>query len=235
MDLDEHVPMRTRAEAAERLTLSGAIAASALLDAYRSGEPAASGGVWDRAQAVQALDAALAKDTGIGPALVAADAALTARGLRVALAEGYGARLRSLDATALDPGALRVLVELLLLAGEGAAAGRAAAPADAELAALLAIAGEPAMPSRTSDDRTAAALAGLNAASPADGREAELAATLAEGRQGEAIVAALALVRAGPAVDPPALRAALLTLRLAGQEKAARAIALETLLAGPVA
>jgi len=234
MDLDEHMPMRIRAEAAERLTLSGAIAAPALFDAYRSGEPAASGGVWDRAQAVQALDAALAAGAGVGPALVAADAALTARGLRVALAEGYGARLATLDPATLDADARLALAELLLLAGDGAAAGRAAAPADARLASLLAIAGAAPAPAVPADDRAAAALAGLGATAPADGREAELAATLAEGRQGEAILAALALVEAGPAVDPPALRAALLTLRLAGQEQAARAIALETLLAGPV-
>ncbi len=235
MDLDEHVPMRTRAEAAERLALSGAIEAPALFAAYRSGEPAASGGVWDRARAVQALDAALAADAGVGPALVAADAALAARGLRVSLAEAYAGRLVALDPSPLDAEPRRVLAELLLLAGEDAAAAGAAGPAaDERLAALLAIAGEGEAPLARAGDRAAAALAGLATTAPADDREAELAATLAEGRQGEAMLAALALVRAGPAVDPPALRAALLTLRLAGQEEAARAIALETLLAGPV-
>ncbi|HVH02415.1 MAG TPA: hypothetical protein VM891_05600, partial [Amaricoccus sp.] len=118
MDLDEHVPMRTRAEAAERLALSGAIEAPALFAAYRSGEPAASGGVWDRARAVQALDAALTADAGVGPALVAADAVLAARGLRVSLAEAYAGRLVALDPTPLDAEPRRVLAELLLLAGE---------------------------------------------------------------------------------------------------------------------
>jgi hypothetical protein len=233
MDLDEHVPMRVRAEAAERLVLSGALAAPALFATYRSGEPAASGGVWERAQAVQALDAALTAGTGVGPALIAADTALAARGLRVALAEAYGPRLAALGPAEVDPDARPVMTELLLLAGEAAAAARTAGTEpDARVSALLAIAGGGPAPSTADDPRAAAALAGLAASKPADGREAELVATLAEGRQGEAILAALALVQAGATVDPPALRAALLTLRLAGQEPAARAIALQTLLAG---
>jgi hypothetical protein len=55
---------------------------------------------------------------------------------------------------------------------------------------------------------------------------------VAAGRQGQAILAALEVLQAGPGVDPPALRAALLTLRLAGQEASARQIAVETLLLG---
>ena len=236
MDIDEHAPMRMRAEAAERLVVAGALAPPALLAAYRTGEPAASGGIWDRAQAVQRLDAALAAGAGadVGPALVAADAALAPRGLRVALAQGYGVALAALDPEPLDPAARRTLAELLLLADEAEAARRAASPEDTALAALLAIAGAGAEPPAPGDDRAGAALAGLAATAAADGREAELAATVAEGRQGEAILGALALVRAGTVVDPPALRAALLTLRLAGQEAAARAIALETLLVGPI-
>jgi len=233
MDLDEHVPMRTRAEAAERLALSGAVAAPALLAAYRSGEPAASGGVWDRARAVQALDAALDSGGGVGPALAAADAALAGRGLRVTLAEGYGPRLAALDPAGLAPDERRRLAELLLLAGDARAAARAAGPApDARMATLLALAGAGAAPAAPDDPLAAAALEGLAATEPADEREAQMAAILAQGRQGEAILAALALLQAGPDASPPALRAALLTLRLAGQEAAARAIAVETLLAG---
>ena len=233
MDIGEHTPMRMRVEAAERLVQVGAIAAPTLIAAYRAGEPAASGGVWARAQAVQALDAALAEGDGVGPALVAADTALAARGLRVALAEGYGVQLARLDAAMLDAESRRVLAELLLLAGEAAAAAQAAgAPPDDRMALLLAIAGVGEPPRSGTDDRGAAALAGLSATAPADGREAELAQAVARGPQGEAILDALTLVQAGTGVDPQALRAALLTLRLAGQEPAARAIAIETLLAG---
>jgi hypothetical protein len=236
-DLGPHAPLRARIEAAERLALAGAIPPARLLATYRSGVPAASGGVWDRAQAIQRLDAALADGADLGAALVAADATLTQRGLRVALAAGYADALAGLDPAGLDPAGLapsarQALFELLLLAGRPDAAARAAGPSpDPRQAALLAIArGGPGDPA--GDELTAAALGGLTAAEPADDRERGLAATVAAGRQGEAILAALALVRAGAAVDPPSLRTALLTLRLAGQPEAARAIALETLLAG---
>jgi hypothetical protein len=229
-DLAEHVPMRTRVTAAERLVLAGALPPAPLLAAYRAGEPAASGGVWERARAVQALDAVLA-GSDVGPALLAADAALSSSGLRVALADGYGPALAALDPAALDPAARTVLAELLLLAGQPGAARAAAGEPDTRMAALLAVAGAGAPPDTVDGDLLAAALAGLTEQTPADDREAGLAAQLAAGRQGAALLEALALLRAGEAVDPPALRAALLTLRLAGQEQAARAIALQTLLA----
>jgi hypothetical protein len=230
-DLNDHVPMRTRVEAAERLALSGAVGPSVLFAAYRSGTPAASGGLWDRAQAVQALDTALAGDGDPGAALLAADAALTPRGLRVALAEDYAGRLVALDPGPLAPEARQTLVELLLLGREPEAAARAAGPEpDAAVAGLLAIAG---VGSAQGDGALmAAALDGLTTATPADERERALAEFVAGGRQGRAIIEALGLVQAGAATDPPALRAALLTLRLAGQTEAARALALQTLLAG---
>ena len=235
-DLGEHVPMRTRIDAAERLALSGAIGHAPLFAAYRAGAPAASGGLWDRAQAVQALDAAIgsAAPADLARALLAADTALAERGLRVALAEAYGPRLATLDATSLPENARTALVELLLLAGLTAEARAAAGPAPGpRIETLVAIAGGGgAAPAAKPDDLTAAALEGLAAETPADDREARLALMLAGGRQGQALIEALALVGAGPAVDPQALRAALLTLRLAGQADGARAIALQTLLTG---
>jgi len=231
-DLDEHVPMRARIVAAERLTLSGAAGPAALLAAYRSGAPAASGGVWDRARAVQALDAALAggAPAEIGTALLAADAAIGARGLRVALADGYGAGLAALDPATLSPEARRAAAELLLLAAAPDAARHMASPDDAGIAALLAVAGAGPAPTAVADPLAAAALAGLAAETPADDRERGLAALLAEGRQGRALLEALALVQSGERTDPPSLRAAMLALRLAGQGAAARTIALQTIL-----
>jgi hypothetical protein len=234
-DLGEHTPMRARVEAAERLALSGVIRPAALFETYRAGEPAASGGVWERALAVQALDAALAgpDPEAVGAALVAADQAFAARGLRVAFAEEYGGELARLDPAALPEPAGPVLFELLLLAGDPEAArrGLGAAPEPRQVA-LLAVAGAGTVPARLEGDLLRAAVDGLTAQAPADDREARLAGLVAGGRQGEAMLEALALVEAGEAVDPPALRAALLTLRLAGQEASARAIALQTLLPG---
>ena len=149
-------------------------------------------------------------------------------------AASYGPALAALDPAALDGAARAALVELLLLAGDApAAAGAAGASPDARTAALLALAGGSATPSSPVDDpRLAAALAGLAAAEPVDERERSLVDAVAAGRQGRAIIGALDLLAPGGAIDPPSLRAALLTLRLAGQSEAARTIALQTLLAG---
>lgn len=239
-DIGEHVPMRTRIEAAERLTLSGALAYPEMFDAYRAGTPAASGGVWDRAQAVQTFDAALAAPATHGPktigaALTTLDNALAARGLRGALASEYAPTLRKLTPDTLPAPARRTLVELLLLGGDIDAARAAAGPApEPRLATLLAIASNETAPA-TEDAMLRAALDGLAQRPPSDDTEQRLAALVAAGRQGEALLAALDLISQGAASSPPALRAALFGLHAAGQESAARDIALETLLSQPPA
>jgi hypothetical protein len=235
-DLDPWLPMRGRIEAAEALVLNGAVAPAVLFEAYRAGEPAASGGLWERAASVQALDAALeaGDPEAVGPALVAADAALAARGLRPALAGSYVEALAGIEAGTLDARARTSLFEVLLLAGAPeavlAAPARERAPREA---ALLAIAGfaAPAWGSPPPDDPVlAAAVAGLRDAGPSDERAAELARLVAEGRQAEAVFGALALLGDGPSTAPPALRAALFGLREAGLAADARRIALETVL-----
>jgi hypothetical protein len=240
LDLAEYAPVRFRINAGERLVGAGAVPAERLFEAYRAGEPAASGGVWERAAAVQDVDAALADgDTvAIGPALVAADVALTARGLRTALAEEYGAALAGLDAGALTEEAQAPLIELLLLAGETDAAAAAAGPEPtARHRVLLALAGAGGASlgeaaETAGSDHERAALDGLQAIMPSDAREERLAAMLRERRVGETLLAALDLVSAGTETDPQALRSAIYILRRAGLTADARRIALETLLLG---
>ena len=53
---------RAQLDAAERLAQSGALASNRLIGVYSQSDAAASGGVWDRVAAVQALDQALAND-----------------------------------------------------------------------------------------------------------------------------------------------------------------------------
>lgn len=237
-DLTDHTPMRMRIEAAERLTLTGALDGRELFAAYRAGQPAASGGVWDRAAAVQSLDAALAASadanadvTALAAAVAGADAAVGGRGLRVAFAREYGDRLAALDAGAWPEADRTRLAELLLLAGRTDAAA-ALGDAGPGVATALAIAtGTPAPEAPSELARFA--VAGLTGRDASDDRERTLAGLVAAGRQGKALLDALALVSAGPSVDPQGLRAALLTLRLAGQETSARTLALQTLLAEP--
>ncbi len=236
-DVSARAPMRVRIGAAERLVLSGAVPPPVLFAAYRAGEPAASGGVWDRAAVVQTLDARLDKGPAarIGPALRAADAALYARGVRTAFAQEYAPKLAEIETAALDAPARRVLVELLLLGGKTEAARRAAGPdPEPEVERLLAIAdpAAPAPPLEGASDLARAALAGLAGGAPEGPRQSRLAEALADGRQGEAMLLALDLLSAGIGVDPSALRDALFALERAGQGLCARRIALQTLLLG---
>jgi hypothetical protein len=240
-DLADYLPMRMRITAAERLVLEDVVEPDILFAAYRAGAPAASGGFWDRAAAVQALDAALEAGEGIGPALLGADAALAERGLRVAFARAYGGALKTIDPAALDAEARRTAVELLLLAGEPRAAARAAGRGrDDTLALLLALARADAverLPSAPpADPQLAAIHEALSGNPPPDPRVERLLALGDEGRTGEMLLGALALVADGPRVDPGALRSAIVVLEVAGQGEAARRIALETvLLAQPAA
>ncbi|MDO5643247.1 MAG: hypothetical protein Q4G26_12810, partial [Paracoccus sp. (in: a-proteobacteria)] len=73
-DLSERSGWKAQLEAAERLARAGSLPAPILHQLYSAQRPAASGGVWERAAAVQALDAALATGDGarIGAALLAA-------------------------------------------------------------------------------------------------------------------------------------------------------------------
>ena len=232
-DLVEHAPMRARVAAAERLVLSGGVAPQVLFEAYRAGIPPASGGIWDRAAAVQALDDALAEDADpalLGPALLGAEEALRARGLEVAFAREYAPALADADWSGLDGAARERLVAVLLLGGEAPAAARLAGEApDAFTRTLLTLAAQGGDPAPATDLQRAA-LAGLVAILPADEREAQLVRLVNDGRRGEAVLAALSLLGGGASVDPPALHAALLALRRAGLEPDARAIAIQTVL-----
>ncbi len=234
-DLDPHAPMRARVTAAERLVLAGSLPPPTLFAAYVAGAPAASGGFWDRATAVQALDAALdaGAPEGIAAALDKADDALAEGGFRVAFAFDYAPSFSALDPAALSAPTRARLAELLLLAGDPVGAARAAGPDPApRLAALLALArGEGAPdPAALADPRLAAAFDGLSDRPAQDDAEARGQALLAEGRAGEAALEALTLLGAGPGIDPAPLRAGLHILAAAGQKPAARAIALQTLL-----
>jgi hypothetical protein len=234
-DLEPHAPMRSRIAAAERLWRAGGIDATALLAAYRSGTPAASGGVWDRAAAVQALDAALAGEGGaVGPALLAAEAALDERGLSVALAQAYVDDLAALDPAALDAPARAAAFRMLLLAGAPREAAEVAPdPQTPGIATLLAVAGEAAR-ARPETDLERAAVAALGRYPARGDTDARAVRLLATGRTGEAILAALRTLGAGGAggaVDPAAFGTALGVLRRAGQDAAARRIAVQILLA----
>ena len=234
--------MRSRIDAAERLTLSGAVAPACAVRRLplrgARGLRRASG---TGPRAVQALDAAL--DAGRpargarSPRWPPRTPRFSARGLRVALAREYAGPLARLDPDGAAPrGAPRPWPSSCSSPGRrrrGPARGAGGRPPRSRR--FSRVAGRRAVPPTPSHGDLARRRArrAQPPTSPADDREARLAATsrraVARGRRSSPPSTSC---RRGAAVDPPALRAALLTLRLAGQDASARTIALQTLLAG---
>lgn len=220
-DLRPTAAWRARIEAAERLARAGALGPEALRGIYMEARPAASGGVWDRAAAIQRLDAALeAEDAAaVAAALPPAWAAMEERGLEAPFASLYGARLAALP---LGGEAARVAFAAGLLASAPAEPSTEverlwAAIARGEVAGLDA-----------PDALTAAVVAGLSDAAPPD----DVAALIAEGRRGEAALRAVAAFGAGLDGDDRAVEGALASLRALGLGDVARRAAIELLVIG---
>ncbi|WP_157981996.1 hypothetical protein [Oceanicella sp. SM1341] len=232
LDLAPTAPPRARILAAEKLVASGGISYPILFYAYRAETPAASGGVWSRSAAVQELDAAIAAadPEALNEALPKADRLLTDMGLRVAFAREYAPLLARL-APGLIADRLRVC-ELLLLGGETTAARRwIPASAPLPLRAALAVADGDAPPDTPDPGSLEAAVLRAFAPEPPEHPSYErLAADLEDGRTGEALLQALTTLDARRGLDPSDLTAALRVIYEAGQDDAARDIAVELLL-----
>ncbi len=237
-DLSEHAPMRMRVEAAERLALVGSVSGEVLREAYLAGKPAASGGIWSRAAAVQAFETALGTGTPaeIGAALILSDDTLAERGLRTAFAQFETEALREIPAEDLEPAARARLFELLVLADELDAAEAVEALDEESAAFVLSVArGNGLLPEAPDGIPLAGAIrTGLEPRGALDIRERRFGDLVAAGNEGEALLGALDLLEAGDAIDPSSLQAALYALTVAGQEETARRIALQTLLARPL-
>jgi hypothetical protein len=222
-DLRSNLGWRAQIEAAERLVRAGAISPNLLLGLYTERQPAASGGVWDRVSAVQALETALSTDAPADPALEAAWRALEPAGLLPALAEMYAPRL---EGRALEGRGATLRLRLGLLTDGYEAAARAHSAADAQEAFLMALAeGRPGR--AEAPDAAARAIADGFAAS---GPPPRLQGLMRQGRLGEAILSAIGLIEAGAAGDPDALSDAIAFFRAVGLENLARRAALEAMI-----
>jgi hypothetical protein len=224
LDLRPVVAWRAQIEAAERLARRGALSENVLLAVYTARAPAASGGVWDRAAAVQKLDRALSQgDTaGVAALLPEVWTIMEGAGLAVPFARLFGEALADLD-LADEAAALARKAGLLSRAAPQVA--RAKPAPDARGAIWDAVATGDAAGAAPQDSQSAALLDGF-AASPPD----EAAALLAAGRTGEALLRAILAFGEGTDGDLRALSGAVATLRAAGQEAAARQAALEYLI-----
>ncbi|MBT0956747.1 hypothetical protein IV417_05075 [Alphaproteobacteria bacterium KMM 3653] len=121
-DLRSNLPWRERIAAGERLARVGALSANGLFGIYTERTPSASGGVWERVDAVQRLDRALTAGDAAQVArhLTRAWAALGPVGLRPWMAEVFGPQLAKVELTG-AAGTLAFEVLLLTQSYESAA------------------------------------------------------------------------------------------------------------------
>jgi hypothetical protein len=221
-DLSPFSPWRSQLLAAERLARTGAVTPGRLMALYAGHRPAASGGLWDRVAAVQALDVALlAGDiAAVEAALPRAWQAMLGAGLAVPFARHVAPRLGAVPA---DGPARTALIEVTLLGPDPEAAASRFTPRTPGEAFLLGLAAG-RVPNAATHPLGPSLAAGLAGAPP----PGALARMMGEGRAGEALLAALA--RLTPSSDPAAFAEALAHLRQVGDPMLARRAALERVL-----
>lgn len=219
-DLRDITGWKARIEAAERLAQTSALPENRLLGIYSEREPAASGGIWDRVDAIQRLDRALAeRDTrDVTRALPNAWRAMQAARLEVPFARLFGAQLGQMPLT--GPAA-ELARDIALLSPDYE---RSAQGPDPDFAQTLAM-GRPA--SRLSRSPMEQAIVkGFAAPDLPD----DQAMRLTQGRLGEAILDAMRLYENAMRGETKDLVTALATFRHLGLEDTARQAALQALL-----
>lgn len=224
-ELQDTSGWKAQIEAAERLVRAGAISPNVLLGLYTDRRPAASGGVWDRVDAVQDLESALEK----------ADPVATARALPIVWAQMTAAELEvpfaalfavPLSKPALDPDAAKLAFRIGLLSDqyEGLAASRVTS--DATEAFLIALARGQVAQAVAPDSLGRAIVPAFAAATPSP----EALLLLEQGRLGEAVLMAIDQVGRGVQGDLRGVTEGLSLLRHVGLEDVARRTALELML-----
>lgn len=222
-DLRDVAGWKAQLEAAERLTRIGALSPNQLLGLYTDRRPSASGGLWDRVQAVQDFDAAL--QSGDADA-VAGTLPPVWNAMRQAHLEVPFAMLfaEQLDTVSPPDSETRALIwRIRLLSPDFAAAARDGATDDPEQVFLAALAaGDPmAVPA---PDATAAAIAEGFAPVKVKPRTAP--------QWGENLLRAMIIFDAGAKGNPAELSEALFVFRASGLEDTARSAALQVRLLG---
>lgn len=210
---------KAQLEAAERLASVGALPENRLLGIYTERQPAASGMIWDRVDAIQDFDVAIQSGNAddIGDSLSAAWSAAKQARVEVPFARIYGPLLADVSLK----GVANVLsreIQLLSPAYEAAAQ-------DSSRDFLAGVAtGQPPRRGQTAQEQAVA-----NAFNGA-GVPQSFSHKLARGQLGEVILSAMELYEQGLAGDLRALTDALATFRALGLEDTARQAALQVLL-----
>ncbi|MDE0968873.1 MAG: hypothetical protein OSA51_05640 [Octadecabacter sp.] len=221
-DLRANVGWKAQLEAAERLSRAGAISDNALLGLYTAMVPAASGGVWERAKAVNALNTALAGNNSKTTYNAVSNLWREARpvGVLVPLSRVFSRQL--IDADIGHEGT--IVFKLLLLSDqyEQAALIENLSTTDAFLAATAR--GDPSETFPIHEDYFLIQNAFVSNPNSA------LIKMARQGRIGEAILRALATLQNGIDGDQVAFKEGFATLRALGLEDVARRVALQYLL-----
>lgn len=226
-DLRPTTGWKSQIEAAERLTRARALDVNRLLALYTEGRPSASGGVWDRAVAIQALDTALiARDAdAVAKALPDAISRMGQAGLLVPLADLYGEALSKL---AIAPPAADEALRIGLLSPAYETIARAAlgtVPKDDRIRFALFILQEEAEGYLPSGPLENAVFDGLIGPAP------DHLTRLAESdRLGEALLEAALLLSDGAESDPQDIADSIAFFRSVGLLDVAQRTALQLLL-----
>lgn len=217
-DLRTTTGWKARLDAAERLARTGAISPNVLHGIYTANTPAASGGVWDRAAAVQRLDVAIASGDvlRIDKTLPVTWDALRDAKLEVPFAMIYASKVSGLPLTGY---AASIGTTLGLLSPDYETVAQNAAP---DFLTTLAM----GMPVDPQTSLETAIYAAFHGAAPAPKLE-----TLARnGQLGQALLQSINTFNAGFAGDQLALTQALAFWRFVGLEDVARKAALQVLI-----
>ncbi|WP_317624356.1 hypothetical protein [Rhodalgimonas zhirmunskyi] len=212
-------------EAAERLSRTGALSENRLFDIYTARQPAASGGIWDRVEALQRFDTAVrSRDPGaVARTLPPAWRAMQDSHLEVPFARYYAQALAPLPMTG-EAHELAFAIAMLSPDYESLAAKMTPQTDEERFLAALAR-GEPQNAPTSDPLSRSIARAFSETEVPRD-----LAPLLAEGKLGEAILRAMTLFASGMEGNYTDLDAALAGFRAMGLEDTARRAGLQLML-----
>ncbi len=223
-DLDGTQGWKARLHATERLVAADVMSFDDLIAVFSERKPAASGGIWERVAAVQALVAALdaGREKTINSTLSAAWIAAGQGGYALPFAEWAVPRL---DGVNLGGPARHLAFEMALLAGDQKTA-EAFANDSEEDKFLLALAQGNARPFRGTDQLKQAVARGLASIDTGPAYEA----LIEDKRAGEALFRALAHLKSDAGGNPQATQNALALLKKIGLGDLAQRVALELVL-----
>ncbi len=223
-DMSDTVGWKARLNAAERLAASGAIPFERLLEVYEERAASASGGVWERVVAFQALSGARREndDDAVLTHLPKAWAAARDAGYEAAFARWIVPTLRRVE----EPGgAMHLAFEIALLAEDVELAAQFA-NSSTEDQFLLSIAANRVGTQPAGDAFGRAIIRGLSSVNAGPAFEA----LIADDRRGEALFRALDQLAEGATGNPDTTAQSLAALRRIGLQDLARQIAVELVL-----